>query len=969
MPSENMEVKQVPDQDKIKMLGFDNISDFMKDGFKTLMEAIKHSNSLPQGSDWNFYHAHETFNKIMNEESGKVLKQINGILRTNHIEGNVRNRCLEEKTDLIVEGNDNILERVANDIDEMNGIKKAGVAPVLIQNVSAELPINGSWNRFNDVKFSVTPTITPQVNLQDPKNTVTLIAAKNVIRPQKFFRDKIINSSKFPWEPRIKIKPNSIKPLAIFLEETENGEEYSHPYEFELDRFTPLPIQLKKENPLKPLPVEETPLIEITEEGQLDELVETLLNCQEFAVDVEHHSYRTFMGITCLLQISTREKDYIIDALALRDKLWVLNEAFTKPTIIKIFHGADSDIVWLQRDLSIYVVNMFDTYQAAKQLEISGLSLAYLMQRYCSFVPNKQFQLADWRIRPLPDELKQYAREDTHHLIYIYQMLKNDLLKKANGSDNLLLAVINNSTETCKKRYFRPVLRDDSHLDFYRKCKRHFDNRQLYALKQIYKWRDELAREEDESIGYVLPNHMLLQIAETLPREMQGVLACCNPIPPLVKANLLEIHQIILRAKEQPLEKPIFKEDTRARGSTKKISKINVDSPLNCPHDLTKANEFRDDLPTILGNNSPSLMNLSNGKLENETDKPKCSVFFTPDNSEDEEKKNKINFKFLRPFERYKLVRSYIQAEEEKSAEAENVENVNQNQEEVVTMTDEQRIEEIRQHFLKLSKSGPVAPEPELSLVQMGGTKRKRDHSPSVREQSASVHPVFLSMSREVTNSRGDNNIHKRKSSDNADGAPPDKIRNTNKHKQKQQRRKAVREQEQRRFMRNEESEENQLDGQNRTDSSTRSHEFNKQHQQKRQRFKNKQKQKKKFQQNQTRPENGHDNENSEVDNQNSEVDNQNSEVEFKPFDYSSVDFRQFQGGAGSVSKPQEVKSTIRFKKQKQGANKNNNKSAFFKHIGGKGGHRGGGRGGGGRGGGGRGGGGARGGGRPGRSY
>uniref|UniRef100_A0A6P7FY93 Exosome component 10 n=1 Tax=Diabrotica virgifera virgifera TaxID=50390 RepID=A0A6P7FY93_DIAVI len=525
---------------------------------------------------------------------------------------------------------------------------------------------------------------------------------------------------------------------------------------------------------------------------------------------------------------------------------------------VMIFHGADSDIVWLQRDLSIYVVNMFDTYQAAKQLEISGLSLAYLMQRYCSFVPNKQFQLADWRIRPLPDELKQYAREDTHHLIYIYQMLKNDLLKKANGSDNLLLAVINNSTETCKKRYFRPVLRDDSHLDFYRKCKRHFDNRQLYALKQIYKWRDELAREEDESIGYVLPNHMLLQIAETLPREMQGVLACCNPIPPLVKANLLEIHQIILRAKEQPLEKPIFKEDTRARGSTKKISKINVDSPLNCPHDLTKANEFRDDLPTILGNNSPSLMNLSNGKLENETDKPKCSVFFTPDNSEDEEK--------------------------------------------------------IRQHFLKLSKSGPVAPEPELSLVQMGGTKRKRDHSPSVREQSASVHPVFLSMSREVTNSRGDNNIHKRKSSDNADGAPPDKIRNTNKHKQKQQRRKAVREQEQRRFMRNEESEENQLDGQNRTDSSTRSHEFNKQHQQKRQRFKNKQKQKKKFQQNQTRPENGHDNENSEVDNQNSEVDNQNSEVEFKPFDYSSVDFRQFQGGAGSVSKPQEVKSTIRFK-------------------------------------------------------
>lgn len=48
---------------------------------------------------------------------------------------------------------------------------------------------------------------------------------------------------------------------------------------------------------------------------------------------------------------------------------------------------------------------------------------------------------------------------------------------------------------------------------------------------------------------------MLLQIAEALPREMQGILACCNPIPPLVRANLLELHQIILRAREQSLEK------------------------------------------------------------------------------------------------------------------------------------------------------------------------------------------------------------------------------------------------------------------------------------------------------------------------------------------------------------------------------------------------------------------------------
>lgn len=93
---------------------------------------------------------------------------------------------------------------------------------------------------------------------------------------------------------------------------------------------------------------------------------------------------------------------------------------------------------------------MFDTHQAAKTLGYSGLSLAYLLNRFCHFMPNKKFQLADWRIRPLPQALKDYAREDTHYLIYVYEMLKKELYKQANGNDNLVRAVFQASTEVCK---------------------------------------------------------------------------------------------------------------------------------------------------------------------------------------------------------------------------------------------------------------------------------------------------------------------------------------------------------------------------------------------------------------------------------------------------------------------------------------------------------------------------------------
>lgn len=119
------------------------------------MEAIKNSNALPSGADWGFYAAHESFNKIMNDEGNNIMRSINTILRYYDVSGNIRNRGLEEKAELIVEANDVILENVANNIDEMNGIKRNPVEPVLMQAVSVQLPVNGSWNRINRATFSV----------------------------------------------------------------------------------------------------------------------------------------------------------------------------------------------------------------------------------------------------------------------------------------------------------------------------------------------------------------------------------------------------------------------------------------------------------------------------------------------------------------------------------------------------------------------------------------------------------------------------------------------------------------------------------------------------------------------------------------------------------------------------------------------------------------------------------------------
>ncbi|XP_075920161.1 exosome complex component 10-like isoform X2 [Petromyzon marinus] len=285
------------------------------------------------------------------------------------------------------------------------------------------------------------------------------------------------------------------------------------------------------------------------------------------------------------MQISTREEDFIIDTLMLRDDLHILNEAFTNPNIVKVFHGADSDIEWLQRDLGLYVVGLFDTHPAARSLGLARNSLAHLLMHYCSLSTDKQYQLADWRIRhrPLLPDMLHYACADTHYLLYVYDRVRADLLTKALGRPNLLQLVWDQSRTVALKCYHKPVFTEDSYLELLHKHKQPLDVQQSSAARLLYAWRDRTARTEDESTGYVLPNHMLMKIAEEMPRELQGVLACCNPVPPLVRQNANELWQLVKQARLVPLiksETPI-----KAPSRTFITRTERLENPLFCPHD------------------------------------------------------------------------------------------------------------------------------------------------------------------------------------------------------------------------------------------------------------------------------------------------------------------------------------------------------------------------------------------------
>ena len=411
--------------------------------------------------------------------------------------------------------------------------------------------------------------------------TGTFQYASNVIRPQEMWKDDIDNSAN-PFVPRIREKHNSLVPLdqsiitgtleTPSLEDSGLREHiagvggvtgFPHPYSYELTHigYESWMMDSRAEVPYGAL--ESTPITFVETEAQLNELANALDAATEIAIDLEAHQYRTFQGFCCLMQISTRNADWIVDTLLLRRHLHILNRSFTNPRIVKVLHGSDFDILWLQRDFGLYIVNMFDTGQAARVLEFPSYALSYLLKLYCGINADKQYQKADWRIRPLPEPMFRYARDDTHYLLYIYDRMRNEAIARANGSKELIHAILTRSRDLCLQRYEKDLCTPTSFMELLSKFRAvNLTHQQIEVFSAVYSWRDTICRLEDESARYVLPNHMILQIADKMPDDDKALQAACIPVPPLVKMNLPELLAVIKKAKAKGAQ-------TEAKNSSK----------------------------------------------------------------------------------------------------------------------------------------------------------------------------------------------------------------------------------------------------------------------------------------------------------------------------------------------------------------------------------------------------------------
>ncbi len=167
----------------------------------------------------------------------------------------------------------------------------------------------------------------------------------------------------------------------------------------------------------------------IKNDTELNNYLEVIKDANILAIDTEFRRVDSYFPELCLIQIATEGQIECVDVLLISN----LEPLFEKLYDVQtkwIAHSARQDVEALYF-LSNRIPNViFDTQIAASFLNFP-LQVSYqsLTEKLQNVLLEKKYTRFDWRKRPLPDDVLQYALDDVKYLIPIYNQLSNELIK------------------------------------------------------------------------------------------------------------------------------------------------------------------------------------------------------------------------------------------------------------------------------------------------------------------------------------------------------------------------------------------------------------------------------------------------------------------------------------------------------------------------------------------------------------
>ncbi len=253
-------------------------------------------------------------------------------------------------------------------------------------------------------------------------------------------------------------------------------------------------------------PAEGIPEVVTTERGLTEAAEAVAAGVGPVALDAERASGYRYGQRAYLVQLRREGSGtWLIDPVALPD-LSPLDEAISGAEWI--LHAATQDLACLA-EVGLTPRQLFDTELAARLLGRPRVGLAAVVEHYLDLGLAKEHSAVDWSTRPLPEPWLRYAALDVEVLVEVRNLMGVDLAEqgKSEWARQEFLALLD----------WQPTVRPDP---WRRTSGMHKVRgaRGVARVRELWLERDRIAMQRDVSPGRVVPDALLVEMAQRDPR-------------------------------------------------------------------------------------------------------------------------------------------------------------------------------------------------------------------------------------------------------------------------------------------------------------------------------------------------------------------------------------------------------------------------------------------------------------------
>ena len=245
---------------------------------------------------------------------------------------------------------------------------------------------------------------------------------------------------------------------------------------------------------------------------QLNTAVSELKGLLRIGLDAERASGFRYSQRAYLIQIATDSRIFLIDPVPLSeaDELWADELAKVMEPITWLLHAATQDLPCLA-ELGIRPTSIIDTELAARIAGLERVGLGSIALELVDLELAKEHSAADWSLRPLSEEMLDYAALDVDVMFEIWDSLQARLEESGK-----LAWALEEFEHLVSFKPKQPLAEPWRGLPGLSKVK---DLHKVKIAASLWLTRDEFARERDVAPGRLIPDRSIMAAVEQPPKS------------------------------------------------------------------------------------------------------------------------------------------------------------------------------------------------------------------------------------------------------------------------------------------------------------------------------------------------------------------------------------------------------------------------------------------------------------------